>query len=208
MWSRVVLVAVMLGAFGGSLAGCGQAHSIAAATPPPPVGVSQRLRGEPVLGAGALTDFALRDQDGALVRLSDQKGKVVLLTFLYTNCPDVCPLIAESVGSAVRSLGPDAEAVRVLAVSVDPEGDTSEFVRAFLNEHRAPPELLYLTGTRAELQPVWQAYNILAEERDFERINHSTYVLLIDATGTPRVFYPPQVTTAVLEHDLRVLLGS
>ncbi len=207
--TRAASVAIALAT---TLAGCGgtsrqaDAPPTAAATAPAEGGV--RLLGEPVLGSGTLTDFALRDQDGELARLSNQYGKVVLLTFLYTNCPDVCPLIAEAAGRAVQRLGGSSEDVRVLAVSVDPEGDTPQFVRAFLDDHRTPPQFRYLTGTRTELLPIWQAYNVLAEQRDFERINHSTYVLLIDADGEPLAYYPPQVTATTLEHDLRIALGS
>ena len=76
--------------------------------------------------------FALRDQNGRLVQLDNQRGNVVLITFLYTHCPDVCPLTAEHLNQALRSLGTERTNVRVLAVSVDPRGDTPGAVRKFV----------------------------------------------------------------------------
>src|SRR5262245_25838496 len=77
-------------------------------------------------------DFALTDEDGKVVRLSDQRGRLVLMSFLYTSCRDVCPLIATHLDSLVRSLGKQARSVRVLAVTVDPDGDTPAVARAYV----------------------------------------------------------------------------
>src|SRR5581483_5058426 len=107
-------------------------------------------------------DFALRDQAGRLVRLSALHGKFVVVTFLYTHCPDVCPLIATQLNDALRSLGPRRSAVRVLAVSVDPKGDTPAAVRRYVRERRLLPQFRYLTGTRAQLTPIWKGWFVAA----------------------------------------------
>jgi protein SCO1/2 len=73
-------------------------------------------------------DCRLADQHGRVVHLAGLNGKVVLLTFLYTHCPDVCPLTASNLNAALLRLGPDRHAVEVLAVSVDPAGDTPNAV--------------------------------------------------------------------------------
>src|SRR5438034_1348004 len=88
-----------------------------------------RFEGTSVPAGTSAQDFALRDQSGRLIKLSDQRGRFVLLAFLYTHCTDICPLIAKQMDSAVRSLGPRASSVRILAVSVDPAGDTPAQVR-------------------------------------------------------------------------------
>src|SRR5690348_9197156 len=80
-------------------------------------------------------DFTLRDSLGRRVRLSDYRGKAVLLTFIYDHCPDVCPLIVGNFHTALTRLGPAANKAQVIAVSVDPKGDTRATVRAFLRAH-------------------------------------------------------------------------
>jgi protein SCO1/2 len=189
-------------------AGCGgareQRHASAAAhTSSAP---SLALRGRPVLESTA-ADFALRDQNGSVIRLSAQRGKLVYLTFLYTNCPDVCPLVASNLGGMLRRLPPaERSEVRVIAVSVDPAHDTRAAVRRFVAEHGLPPQFHYLIGTYDELKPIWQSYNLLISVKSVELVSHTTYVLLIDRRGKPRLYYTSHVTTADLLHDVPRLL--
>ena len=168
---------------------------------------AHRLHGTPTPSGTAAADFALRDQDGRLVRLSAQRGRLVLLAFLYTNCPDICPLIAEHLDTAVRSLGRDASSVRILAVSVDPSGDTPAVARRYVRTHGLSPSFHWLLGDRAQLAPVWQSYNILVEARSPESIAHSAPILLIDRSGRPRVAYNSALRPRAVAQDLRLLLG-
>jgi protein SCO1/2 len=104
-------------------------------------------------------DFKLRDQDGRPTSIADAHGKVVVLTFLYTSCRDLCPAQAAEIVDAVGRVG--GTGVVVYGVSVDPVGDTRAHVRHWLDEHGlADAPVKYLTGTRAELAPVWRAYGI------------------------------------------------
>ena len=112
-------------------------------------------------------DFRLKDQHGTVVSTSALRGKVVALTSLYTHCPDACPLIADMVHKAYQRLGEGARRVALVAVSVDPRGDTPEAVRTFLATHHVEQELTYLTGSFAELKAVWRSYYIGTEARDF-----------------------------------------
>jgi protein SCO1/2 len=153
------------------------------------------------------TDFALRDQSGRLVRLSAQRGKVVLVTFLYVHCPDVCPLIASNLNAALGRLGARAREVRVLAVSVDPRGDPPPAVRRFVARHHLRPEFRYLTGTRAQLAPVWRAYGIAQQQGRGTAVGHSAVTFLLDRRGRPKYLYPPDTGPAVVTHDVRVLLS-
>lgn len=165
-------------------------------------------RGATVENPSLAPDFALHDQTGRIVRLAAQRGKVTAVTFLFTQCRDVCPLIAENLASAVRSLGPRRNDMRVLGVSVDPAHDTTAAVRAFISRHRLVPQFRYLSGTRAELHPVWQSYNVLAAPKPDDAVDHTAYIVLVDRHGFMRVFLPPTASSADIAHDVRRLLSS
>jgi protein SCO1 len=153
-------------------------------------------------------DFALRDQHGRIVRLSHLRGNVVLLTFLYTHCPDVCPLTAINLNMALASLGAARANVRVLAVSVDPKGDTAASVQAFIRSHRLRAQFHYLTGTKKTLQPIWQAYKVQAVPQGEAGVDHTLYTLLIDPSGKARVLFDVQARPAAIAHDVRLVLPS
>jgi protein SCO1/2 len=167
-----------------------------------------RVPGTGDRGPPPAPDFALRDQHGRTVQLSALRGRLVVLTFLYTHCVDVCPLIATNVNAAVRSLGPRAGEVAMVAVSVDPDRDTPAAVARFLREHRLGARFHYLTGPLDELKPIWQDYNLLIEPGTNGRVAHSAYVLVLDRRGRPRIYYPPSVSEPVLARDLRAMLAA
>jgi protein SCO1 len=196
----VLVAAAALGGCGGG-GGTPAPTTTAAATPRSP------FAGQPVLADSKAEDFALHDQNGKLIRLSAERGHVVALTFLYTQCRDVCPLIADHLGTAVATLTPaQRNDVRLIAVSVDPENDTPAAVKEFLRAHGLGPSFHYLIGTRAELAPVWQAYNVLSTRRNESVVDHSAPTLLIDRRGRPRVYFESDFTSRAVAHDLRVLL--
>jgi protein SCO1/2 len=146
-------------------------------------------------------DFTLHDQDGRRVALSDFRGQVVVLTFLYSTCQDTCPVTATQIRGALDDLGHDVPA---LAVSVDPANDTPASARSFLLKRSLTRDRMrFLLGTRAQLAPVWKAYGIRPQGNGFE---HSAYVLLIDPRGRQRVSFPiDQLTPEGLTHDIRKL---
>jgi protein SCO1 len=152
-------------------------------------------------------DFALFDQQRRRVELYALQGKVVLLTFLYTHCRDVCPLTAARLNGALTLLGPARARVRVIAVSVDPKGDTRASVRAFIRRHRLRPEFRYLTGARRVLAPIWQAYGVKSTAQAGDLVDHTLYTLLIDRAGRGRVLYDSTATSGSIAHDVRLLLG-
>ena len=189
-----------------AVAGCGgtvakQAPTVPArgSAPPPATGVR-------IPADAPAAEFALRDQNGRLVRLSALHGRLVFISFLYTHCTDVCPLIATSLDDAVRQLGHAGRDVTVLAVSVDPAGDTPADVRTFMRERHLGPEFHWLLGTRAQLAPVWQGYNILVEQRTPEQVAHASPVFLLDRNGRPRMFYEQPRGSRAFVHDARMLL--
>ena len=146
-------------------------------------------------------DFRLRDQDGKTVSLSALRGRVVVLTFMYTTCRDTCPLTATQIRGALDDLRQPPPA---LAVSVDPVNDTPERAREFLFKRSLNHDRMrFLLGNRAQLQPIWKAYGIQPQGKKFD---HSAYVLLIDRHGRQRIGFPvQQLTPEGLAHDIRRL---
>ena len=140
--------------------------------------------------------------------MADQRGKLVLLTFLYTNCPDVCPLITQNLNQALQMLGAKRDDVRVLAVSVDPEGDTPKAVDEYAKAHHLLPEFHYLIGSRDELTQVWKAYDVAAVASDPELVDHTAYTMLVDRSGEGRVIYDASVKAKDVVHDVDELLSS
>lgn len=151
-------------------------------------------------------DFALRDQHGNVVRLSQERGKVVLVTFLYTHCPDLCPLTATNINAALRSLGSRRKDVVALAISVDPKGDTPAAVKAFVRSHYLLPQFHYLTGSAKALAPVWRAYNVSSVRKGAADVDHTLYTLVLDRKGMSRVLFDSLATPATMAHDIRLLL--
>src|ERR1700722_4284087 len=102
--------------------------------------------------------LSLRNYKGERVNIDQYKGKAVLVTFLYTKCPDVCPLIASNLGVALNEMGSaKASKVQVIAVSVDPRGETPTAVASFLQRHGVAGRMQYLIGSAHELGRVWKA---------------------------------------------------
>lgn len=202
----VALVAALaVSACGG---GSGRSHDHATTGSLTVSGGSGRFAGGELNPPQATPDFTLTDQSGRKVSMADQRGKLVLLTFLYTNCPDVCPLITQNLNRALQMLGAKRDDVRVLAVSVDPEGDTPKAVDAYAKTHHLLPEFHYLTGTRDELTEVWKKYDVAAVASDPELVDHSAYTMLVDENGEGRVIYDSGVKAKDVVHDVDELLSS
>lgn len=145
-------------------------------------------------------NFTLHDQNGKVVRLSDEHGQVMVLTFMYTTCRDTCPLVAQQISAALDRL---PHPVPVLAVSVDPKNDTPELARHFLEARQLQRRMKFLLGTRAELAPIWKDYGIQPQGQGYE---HSSYVILLDRQGVQRVAFPgDRLTPEGLAHDIRQL---
>ena len=152
-------------------------------------------------------DFALRDQNGRTLRLGAQRGKVVLLTFLYTHCPEACPLTAIHIDDALGRLGARGKNVVALAVSVDPKGDTPAAVDTFVRSHRLGSQFHYLTGPRTALERIWRLYDVTPVTKGGPDPDHTLYILLLDRTGTTRVLFDSLARPAAMAHDVGLLLG-
>lgn len=157
------------------------------------------------LGGQAAPDFRLTDQFGHPIALSQFKGKPVVLTFLYTSCPDQCPLTAEKLHTVMQSLGSDAQKVAVISVSTDPKHDTTAAALDFSRKHNMQDYWHYLTGTQTTLSPIWNAYNVYAQPQQ-QTVNHSLGLYVIDKQGNERVFMDNDFTPAQLTANLKALL--
>ena len=164
--------------------------------------------GVPITPPRRAPGIALHDAWGRPVSLAAQHGRYVLVTFLYVHCPDVCPLIAQNLNTALRQLGPKRGRVRVLAVSVDPAGDTPRAVKHYVAERGLLPQFRYLIGSRAQLTPIWAAWHVLAVRQRPDVVDHVTYTVLVDPTGKERVLYDARVKARQVLHDLRLLLPA
>jgi protein SCO1/2 len=158
------------------------------------------------LGSTPAPDFRLTDQFGKQVSLSDLKGKPVVVTFLYTHCPDICPLTAEKLHTALQGLGAQSQQVGVIAVSTDPKRDSVAAALNFSQAHNMQNAWHYLVGTRAELSPVWSDYHIYAQSGLQDAISHSTGIFIIDKQGHERIFLGDDFQPAQLTGNLQKLL--
>jgi protein SCO1/2 len=158
------------------------------------------------LGATEAPDFTLTDGvSGRAVTLSAQRGQVVVLTFLYTTCPDVCPLTATRFRATQAELQGDATRVTFIAVSVDPDRDTPQAVQAFSAAHGLVSNWHYLVGGPAQLSPVWAAYGI-GVQAGSSTVTHNDAVYLIDRSGRERVLLHSEDLARDLTNDVRALL--
>ncbi len=156
-------------------------------------------------------DFKLVDDSGKPVTGADYRGKVVLLYFGYTHCPDVCPLTLAQLHVVMQRLGPLADGVKILFVSVDPARDTPailhDYVRAF------DPHAVGLTGTPGNIESLVKRYRASftrepgSADGNYE-VSHSSAVYVFDREGNARVLSTPASSQDDLVHDLHLLLTS
>ena len=131
-------------------------------------------------------DFALTSHDGGRFQLSQQRGKIVLLFFGYTSCPDACPTMMAKLQNVYEKLGGKKDRVQIVFVSVDPQHDTPQELKAYLRYFKIGA--IGLTGTREEIDAVVKQYGASYEIEKSDsalgyHINHSTYLYLIDQSG-------------------------
>jgi len=154
--------------------------------------------------------LALRSYLGKPVNIDSYRGKAVLVTFLYTNCPDVCPLITSNLRVALNLMGSAIAAkVQIIAVSVDPRGDTPKAVAAFLARHGMTGRMQYLVGSGKELARVWKAWGV-GSERDVAQpqfVNHTGLVYGITGSGKRLTLYASSFQPSEIAHDVPLLVA-
>jgi protein SCO1/2 len=152
--------------------------------------------------------LSLRNYLGERVTLASFKGKAVLVTFLYTNCPDVCPLITANLRVAQNLMGAATAAkAEIIAVSVDPKGDTPKAVATFLARHQMTGRMKYLVGSAHELAAVWKTWGV-GSERDAQQpqfVNHSGLIYGITGSGKRLTLYAANFKPSDIAHDVPLL---
>jgi protein SCO1/2 len=154
-------------------------------------------------------EIALTKADGTEFRLSQMHGKVVMLFFGYTSCPDVCPTTMAELKQALEKIGEQADQVQVVYVTVDPQRDTPERVQEYVNHFN--PAFVGLSGSETELAKVWNDYGVFREIADGASaagylVNHTARVTMIDQQGNMRVSFPFDTPLEDIVHDLKLLL--
>jgi protein SCO1/2 len=140
---------------------------------------------------GAAPDFALTSQDGKEVTLQDLRGKVVAVAFIYTWCPDVCPMLTDKMARVQDELGPHfGTKVAFVSITVDPERDTPAVLKEYAEELDADlAGWSFLTGTKAAIRDVAHSYGVAVREAADGQIDHTLLTTLVDRQGTMRVQY-------------------
>jgi len=157
----------------------------------------------------AAPQIELIRSNGETFRLSDQKGKIVLLFFGYTSCPDVCPTTLAELKLVMDDLGDRTNLVQVIFVSVDPERDTPEKIQKYVEHFNKG--FVGLSGATDDLEVIWKDYGVFREEVQSDSafgyiVNHTARVYLIDMDGNLRLSYGYQTPAEDIVNDLELLL--
>ena len=162
-----------------------------------------------ITGASFGRDFKLFDHNGDLRSLADFRGKVIVLFFGYTNCPDICPSIMAKLAGAVKNIGKDSNHVQVLFVSVDPEHDTPALLKQYVSTFN--PNFLGLSGDLETTRNIAKEFKIAfqrqAEEtQDNYVMEHSAGTYILDQEGKLRLYVNTNTDMEIISHDILELL--
>jgi protein SCO1/2 len=184
------------------------ACALPACSPTPPSPPAVAFQGRDISGSLTLQDFTLTDHNGQPRKLSEFRGKPVAVYFGYTHCPDVCPTTLAELAQSMRELGPQADQVQVLFITIDPARDTQALLKSY-----APafdPRFIGLTGSPAQIASVAGQFRALYRRQDGAygdyTMDHSAGAYLLDRDGKLRVEVPYGSGAATFTHDLRALL--
>jgi protein SCO1/2 len=170
----------------------------------------RQLHGEVIEPPHPVSDFTLQSINGP-VSLSDFRGKVVVLYFGYTSCPDLCPITLATLHQALESLGKKAADVQVIFVSVDWKRDTKEVMAKYVSHF--DPSFIGLSGTQQEIDSITQQLGIfyllnLPDENGFYSVDHTASTRVLDQQGRLKLIWPYDLPPADITSDLQVLLRS
>jgi len=162
-----------------------------------------------VTGLEYARDFALNDHTGKLRTLADFKGKVVVIFFGYTQCPDVCPTTMVEMANVMKQLGPQADKVQVLFVTLDPERDTPALLSKYVPAFDA--RFLGLVGDQAATEKIAKEFKVFyqkvpGKEAGSYTMDHTAGTYVFDQQGRIRLFIRNGQETEAITHDLKILL--
>lgn len=174
--------------------------------PEPPV-----FQATDITGAAFARDFKLTDHNGQTRTLASFKGKVVAIFFGYTHCPDVCPTTLSDFAAALKQLGPQADQVQVLFVTVDPQRDKPELLKQYVPAF--DPRFLGMTTDEAGLKALAKEYKVVYQKTsvkgaDNYLIDHSAGTYIYDTESRLRLLIPYGSSPDLIAQDLKTLLGA
>ncbi len=161
------------------------------------------LKGAVVSSTVPAAEINLTDHNGLPFQLSNQRGKVVLVFFGFSNCITECPATMAIIRQALETLGDPSKDVVVVMVSTDPDNDTSQSMKEFMG--RFNPAFLGLLGPFDELAKVWQDYGVAVLDGGE---THSSFTYVVDKKGALRETFPPDTSSDDIASDLKILLAE
>ena len=162
------------------------------------------------------SEFSVVDHKGRTTTNFGRNENPSLLTFLFTNCTDVCPIVTSSIRRALALLE-DPKEVRVIVVSVDPEGDTEDSVQKYISKWSLGDNWSYVTGPEELLQPIWESYfvnpqldhsvkNTLNKSFSMKyRVTHTSPVYILDRLGKAKILHTNPIDPKSLAGDIKIL---
>ena len=164
----------------------------------------------PAISGSDTMDFSLIDQNGEPFRLRDQRGKVVLVFFGYTLCPDVCPIELQHMATALKRLGQDSTDARGLFITVDPEHDTPEVLAQYVSYFDTA--LVGLTGTRQQIDAVAKKFHVVYQKNSRSSseytMDHTANLFVINQNGKLSTIVPFGFPAAHIENLLREMIAA
>ncbi|MEJ5200904.1 MAG: SCO family protein [Anaerolineales bacterium] len=156
-----------------------------------------------------VTDFSLQTANEEVFRLSEQKGKIVLLFFGYTSCPDVCPVTLATFKQVNDNLGEDAQKVRFVMITADPDRDTPDKVAEYAA--RFNPEFMGLSGDMTALASIWKELGVFVEKQESDSaagylVSHTASVYVLNQSGSLFMTFPYGTTATEIADDIRQIL--
>ena len=171
----------------------------------------EKFRATDITGANFAREFQLTGHDGKPHTLAGFRGKVVLLFFGFTHCPDICPSTLAQFAQAAKQLGADADRVQFLFVTVDPERDTVEVLAKYVPAF--DPRFLGLTGDSQAIARTAKEFKVIFQKQpgktpDSYSVDHSAGTYIFDREGRVRLFVRHDQPVEDLVHDIRLLLAA
>lgn len=170
-----------------------------------------KFRATDITGANFAREFQLTGHDGSPRTLADYRGKVVVLFFGFTHCPDICPATLAQFAQAAKQLGADADRVQFLFVTVDPERDTAEVLAKYVPAFDA--RFVGLTGDMQAIARTAKEFKVIFQKQagktaDSYTVDHSAGTYVFDREGRVRLFVRHDQPVEDVVHDIRLLLAA
>ena len=208
---RALTIVVLAGGLAALVAGCGGSSS--SSDPTTNTTSAATYSGATANPPKPAPPLQLSNYNGKQVNIDQYHGKAVLVTFIYDHCPDICPLIVSNLHAAQNQMSAaERKQLQIIAVSVDPKGDTPQTVKKFLADHQMTGRMDYLIGSRPQLVNVWDNWNIKQKNDPSNKspsaVEHSALIYGISGTGDITTLYPANFKPDQIVHDVPKLASS